>query len=159
MKRKSKDDFLVFVKLCLENLEEKPGSFLKKAIKIDLLRNTFSKGILYNYFLYLKRYLKDGYKVKAMPQNLCDVVDSLRKKKCQVAISEPKKISYEEIVKHIDNELNLLGEKVNKAFDEIDKQVEMLAHKKIDLTEYLNKKRIEINEKREALINEYFERM
>ena len=68
MKRKNKDDYLVFVKLLFKNLEEKPSKFLKEAIKVDLLRNLFSKGILYNYFLYSKRYLKDGYKVKAMPK-------------------------------------------------------------------------------------------
>jgi hypothetical protein len=57
--RKGKDDFLVFAKFCFENLDTRPSMFLKKAYKVDLLRDKFSKSVLYNYFLYSKRYLKE----------------------------------------------------------------------------------------------------
>ena len=159
MKRKNKDDFLVFAKLCFESLDEKPSIFLKKACKIDLLRNTFSKSILYNYFLYSKRYLKDGYKTKAMPQNLCNAIDSLRRVHNKTIENKPKQISYEEIIKHIDNEYNNLQEKYKEQLEDIAKHIEILEQKRKDLDNFLMFKTQELNDKRSKLIREYFERI
>lgn len=158
--RKGKDDFLVFAKFCLENLDDKPSAFLKKAYKIDLLRNKFSRSILYNYFLYLKRYLKDGYKVKAMPHALCEVVDNLTRKHDQaVEAVQPKQLSYEEIIKHIDNEINNLEENLKAKFDENLRQIQLLTQMNEDMIKYRENKMQEINEKKERLIKECFERM
>lgn len=158
--RKGKDDFLVFAKFCFENLDDKPSTFLKKAYKVDLLRDRFSKSILYNYFLYSKRYLKDGYKVKAMPQVLCEVIDSLRRKQDQkVEAVKPQQLSYEEIIKHIDNEINNLDEKLDAKFDENIKQIQLLTQMNSDIRKYRENKMQEINEKKERLIKEYFERI
>lgn len=162
MKRKNKDDFLVFAKLCIENLDEKPSSFLKKAVKVDLLRNLFSKCVLYNYFLYSKRYLKDGYKVKAMPKQLCEAINSLRRVHNYEEKNEcikPKQLSYEEIIKHIDNEYNNLQEKYNEQLEDIAKHIDILEQKRKDLDNYLMFKTQELNDKRSRLIREYFERI
>lgn len=158
--RKGKDDFLVFAKLCFENLDNRPSIFLKSAYKVDILRDKFSKSVLYNYFLYSKRYLKDGYKVKAMPQVLCEAIDSLRRKQDQkVEAVKPKQLSYEEIIKHIDNEINNLEEKLNVKYDENIRQIQLLYQMNDDLKKYKESKIQEINEKRERLIKEYFERI
>lgn len=158
--RKGKDDFLVFAKFCFENLDTKPSIFLKNAYKVDLLRDKFSKSVLYNYFLYSKRYLKDGYKVKAMPQALCKAIDNLRRKQDQrVEAVKPKQLSYEEIIKHIDNEINNLDEKLDAKFDENIKQIQLLTQMNSDIRKYRESKIQEINEKKERLIKEYFERI
>lgn len=159
MKRKDEGDFLVFAKLCIENLKEKPSVFLKKANKIDLLRNTFSDSVLYNYFLYSKRYLKDGYKVKAMPQKLCNIINSLSREQSQIECVKPKVLSYEEIIKHIDNELNNLEEKIKTQLDKNTQQIQLLVQMNNDIVKYKENKILEINEKKERLIKEYFERV
>lgn len=158
--RKGKDDFLVFAKFCIENLDNKPSAFLKKAYKVDLLRDKFSKSVLYNYFLYSKRYLKDGYKVKAMPQALCEVIDNLRRKQDQkVEAVKPQQLSYEEIIKHIDNEINNLEENLKAKFDENLRQIQLLTQMNSDIRKYRENKMQEINEKKERLIKECFERI
>lgn len=158
--RKGKDDFLVFAKFCIENLDDKPTAFLKKVYKVDLLRDKFSKSVLYNYFLYSKRYLKDGYKVKAMPQALCEVIDNLRRKQDQkVEAVKPQQLSYEEIIKHIDNEISNLEENLKAKFDENLRQIQLLTQMNEDLIKYRENKMQEINEKKERLIKECFERM
>lgn len=158
--RKGKDDFLVFAKFCFENLDNKPSAFLKNAYKVDLLRDKFSKSVLYNYFLYSKRYLKDGYKVKAMPQALCEVIDSLRRKQDQrVEAVQPQQLSYEEIIKHIDNEINNLEENLKAKFDENLRQIQLLTQMNSDIRKYRESKMQEINEKKERLIKECFERI
>ncbi|WP_405316488.1 hypothetical protein [Faecalibacillus faecis] len=158
--RKEKDDFLVFAKLCFENLDNRSSVFLKNAYKVDLLRDKFSKSVLYNYFLYSKRYLKDGYKVKAMPHVLCEVIDSLRQK-CEQKVEavKPKQLSYEEIIKHIDNEISNLEERVKTQFDKNMKQIQLLTRMNNDMVQYRESKMQEINEKKERLIKEYFERI
>ena len=160
--RKTKDEFNFLVDFYWKNYDCKPKEIVKKAQEIDLLRNKFSKCILYNYFLYSKRYLKDGYKVKAMPKNLCEAIDSLRKVhnyKEKIECKKPKQLSYEEIVKHIDNEYNNLQEKYKEQIEEITKSIGILEQKRKDLDNYLIIKTNELSDKRNNLIRECFERM
>ena len=158
--RKQKDDYLVFAKFCIDNMDDRPHHFIQKAYKVDLIRNLFSKSALYNYFLYFKRYIKDGHKCKAMPQKLCDAVDLLRRKQdVKTTPVKPKTLTYEEIIKHIDNEYNNLQEKYNEQLEKIAKDIGILEQKRKDLDNFLMFKTQDLNDKRNKLIREYFERM
>lgn len=163
MKRRCKDDYLVLARMCIEHIDEKPSKFVKKVYAIDQIRNLFSKTIVYNYFLYFKRYLKDGYKVQAMPSSFVEAIDSIRKKACiannNIQAAKVKQLTYEEIVQQIEDEYEQLKEKAKKIKEEIDKQIFLLTKKSEDLNRYLTEKTNELNEKRDRLIREYFERM
>ena len=138
MKRRQKDDYIVFVKYCIDNIELRPHDFVKKAYSVDLIRNNFSKCIVYNYFLYLKRYMKDGYVCKGVPKILFDAINSVKNKennntrKQTIECVKPKILSYEEICKYLDNEYNNLQEKYKEQLEDITKNTAILEQKRND---------------------------
>ena len=163
MKRKCKDDYLVLAKMCIEHIDEKPSKFIKKVYAIDQIRNLFSKVIVYNYFLYFKRYLKDGHKAQAMPSPFVEAIDSIRKKACiannNIQAVKAQQLTYEEIVQQIEDEYKQLEEKSKRMKEEIDNQIYLLTKKGEDLNKYFIEKSNELSEKKSKLIREYFERI
>ena len=161
MRKMDKDDYLLFTKLCLNNLNEKPSVFVNKALEIDLIKNKFSKNTIYNNFLYFKRYMSDGYKCVAMPKDFCKSIDSLTKKVKNIECTKPKVItaqSYEDIEKFFNEQYESLNEKCNKIREDVELQLSILNNKLRDLDKYYENKCKEIQERREVLIREFFER-
>lgn len=83
MKRtKTENDYLFLVDFYLKNQDCRPKEIIKKAQEIDLLKNKFTNTIIYNYFLYFKRYLKDGY--------FCKGAISVFKNAMEKKVNKPK---------------------------------------------------------------------
>jgi len=75
MKRKTEDEYLFLIDFYWKNQDDNPKEIVKKSQEIDLLRNNFIKTIIYNYFLYFKRYLKDGYFCKGISSILKNAIE------------------------------------------------------------------------------------
>ena len=103
MKRKTIDEYKFLAKFYINNIELMPKELVKKAKKVDLIRNNFSEMIIYNYFLHTKRALKDGYRCKGFPEKMYDIVLDYSKKAVQPDIEAvPKYIekwSLDDIIK------------------------------------------------------------
>ena len=163
--KREKDDYITFARFCLNNEKFKPAQFIRMANKIDLFRNKFPDAVLYNYFLYFKRYIKDGYICKGAPKDFVKAIKNVNKEKNykekedNICCVKQKTLSYEEIIKHIDNEYNNLQEKYNEQLKDIAKNIEILEQKRKDLDNFLMFKTQDLNDKRNRLIREYFERI
>lgn len=105
MKRKTKDEFEFLVKFYWNNQDCKPKDIVKKAQNIDLLRNKFSNTAIYNYFLYFKRYLKDGYLCKSVQKPLKEAFEIVLKNLSKKTVQPIRKISFEEGIIEINNRI------------------------------------------------------
>lgn len=104
-KRRTKDEFEFLVDFYWKNQDCKPKEIVKKAQEIDLLRNRFGNIIIYNYFLYFKRYLKDGYLCKGIQKSLKEAFESKVKKVHNECVQPIRKISFEEGIIEINNRI------------------------------------------------------
>lgn len=105
--RKTKDEFNFLVDFYWKNQDCKPKEIVKKAQEIDLLRNKFPNIVIYNYFLYFKKYLKEGYFCKGM-QNLRLLKEAfeLKVEKLKAKAVQPvRKVSFEEGIVEINNRI------------------------------------------------------
>ena len=104
-KRKTKDEFIFLVDFYWKNQDCRPEDIVKKAQEIDLLRNKFPNTIIYNYFLYFKRYLKDGYLCKGIQKSLKEALELKIKNLKIKAVQPARKISFEEGIIEINNKI------------------------------------------------------
>lgn len=104
-KRKTKDEFNFLVDFYWKNQDCKPKEIVKKAQDIDLLRNKFTNSTIYNYFLYFKRYLKDGYLCKGIQKSLKEAFELKIKNLKTKAVQPVRKISFEEGIIEINNRI------------------------------------------------------
>ena len=104
-KRKTKDEFIFLVDFYWKNQDCRPKDIIKKAQEIDLLRNKFPNTIIYNYFLYFKRYLKDGYLCKGIQKALKEAFEAKIKKVHNEYIQPIRKISFDEGIIEINNRI------------------------------------------------------
>ena len=104
-KRKTKDEFNFLVDFYWKNQDCRPKDIIKKAQEIDLLRNKFTNTAIYNYFLYFKRYLKDGYFCKGIQKQLKEAFEEKIKKINAKAVQPIRKISFEEGIIKINNKI------------------------------------------------------
>lgn len=104
-KRKTKDEFNFLVDFYWKNQDCKPKEIIKKAQDVDLLRNRFGNTVIYNYFLYFKRYLKDGYFCKGIQKSLKEAFELKIKNLKAKAVQPIRKISFEEGIIEINNRI------------------------------------------------------
>jgi len=104
-KRKTKDEFIFLIDFYWKNQDCRPKDIIKKAQEIDLLRNKFTNSAIYNYFLYFKRYLKDGYLCKGIQKSLKEAFELKIKNLKTKAIQPVRKISFEEGIIEINNRI------------------------------------------------------
>ena len=103
--RKTKDEFIFLVDFYWKNQDCRPKDIIKKAQEIDLLRNKFSNTIIYNYFLYFKRYLKDGYLCKGIQKSLKEAFELKINKLKVKAVQSVHKISFDEGIVQINDKI------------------------------------------------------
>lgn len=104
-KRKTKDEFNFLVDFYWKNQDCRPKDIIKKAQDVDLLRNRFGNTVIYNYFLYFKRYLKDGYLCKGIQKSLKEAFELKMKNICNKAVQPVHKINFEEGIIEINNRI------------------------------------------------------
>jgi hypothetical protein len=104
-KRKTKDEFNFLVDFYWKNQDCRPKDIVKKAQEIDLLRNRFGNMVIYNYFLYFKRYLKDGYFCKGVQKFLKEAFEEKIKRVHKECVQPIRKVSFEEGIIQINNRI------------------------------------------------------
>lgn len=154
--RNGKDEYLVLGKFYLENKELTPHKLLIKSNENDLISKKFSKNTIYSQFLCFKRFMKDGYICKAMSKKLHKVLTKLTTNSYKQKVITTQ--SYEDIEKFFNEQYQSLNEKCNKIREDIELQLSILNNKLRELDKYYENKCKEIQEHREVLIREFFER-
>lgn len=146
-RRKTIDEYKFLVKFYMDNIELSPHELVRKSRKVDLIRNNFAKTVIYNYFLYIKRALKDGYRCKGFPEKLYDLVINYKKKEeeqfSKDAIEPQKyieKVTYEDIENQFLKDKDELEHKCLKIVEENRKKITMLEKMNNEISEYLKYK-------------------
>lgn len=113
MKKKTNEEFIFLVNFYLKNKDLTPHKLVSEAQNVDLIRDKFTKTTIYNYFLYFKRYIKDGYFCKGVQKRLKDAFEKVCKSK---NISSTKNVYKKQI--NFEEELKILNEKINKEIND-----------------------------------------
>ena len=158
MKRKTKDEFVFLVKFYWNNQDCKPKDIVKKAQDIDLLRNKFSNTVIYNYFLYFKRYLKDGYLCKSIQKSLKEAFEIVLKNVHKKAVQPIHEISFEDNIIKINNkiekELNDTREKCLNIIEKNKEKIKQLEKINDEVEEFLECREEELENMRHNMIQE-----
>ena len=127
----------------------KPKLAMDRLMRIELIRNNYSKTTLYNFVVGARRMKKDGYINKAMPKELAKEIQAYFDNPNSMAdepIVEPKELTLEE-------QLANMKTKYNQQVEYYDKQIQQITDTIIDL----ENKRGTIDELKNSLKAVYYE--
>lgn len=127
----------------------KPKLAIDRLMRIELIRNNYSKATLYNFIVGARRMKKDGYINKAMPKELA--------KEIQAYFDNPNSMADEPIVEQkeltLEEQLANMETKYNQQVEYYDKQIQQMTDTIIDL----ENKRGTIDELKNSLKAVYYE--
>lgn len=157
-KTKTKDEFNFLVDFYWKNQDCRPKDIVKKAQEIDLLRNKFPNTIIYNYFLYFKRYLKDGYLCKGIQKSLKEAFESKVENLITKAVQPIRKISFEEGIIEINNRIEKdladIREKCMNILNANKEKIKELTRINDEVEEFLECREEELENMRHNMIQE-----
>lgn len=123
-----------------------------------MLRNKFSNTIIYNYFLYFKRYLKDGYLCKGVQKSLKEALELKIKNLEAKAVQPARKISFEEGIIEINNRIEKdladIREKCMNILNTNKEKIKELTRINDEVEEFLECREEELENMRHNMIQE-----
>lgn len=135
----------------------KPKLAIDRLMKVELIRNNYTKATLYNLIVGTRRLKKDGHITRGMPKELAGYIQEIfnAEPMGEQPITQPKELTLEEQLAKLENNYNIQKDIYEKQIEEYNNSIKTMEDKTSEIKNLLDILNGVYYEQRRTLSYEY----